>query len=158
MNNKAMTLRENRLLVMPMVLFLLAFLGFPLLADVVYSLSHVTFENLRSPELKGLGNFSDVLADKDFWKATGFSFQFGTVTALVECGVGLFLAVFLSPLLKRRPWLMAVLMMPMMAAPASLALCTVWFCMNSSAPSRSIYGNGLVTARLFLMPIMPFTP
>lgn len=114
MNNKAMTLRENRLLVMPMVLFLLAFLGFPLLADVVYSLSHVTFENLRSPELKGLGNFSDVLADKDFWKATGFSFQFGTVTALVECGVGLFLAVFLSPLLKRRPWLMAVLMMPMM--------------------------------------------
>ncbi|GLQ72254.1 ABC transporter permease [Vibrio sp. vnigr-6D03] len=114
--------KQSRLFTLPLVLFLILFLGFPLVADLVYSVSRVTFENLRSPELQGFKNFVDVVNDPLFWKATHFSFKFGFVTALIECSLGLFLAVYLAPLLKKHPWLMAILMMPMMAAPALVGL------------------------------------
>ncbi|WP_336057186.1 DUF1419 domain-containing protein [Nitratireductor sp. CH_MIT9313-5] len=51
-----------------------------------------------------------------------FSTRFGLLTAALETGLGLFLAVFLAPLIQRRFWLMAVLMMPMIIAPSLMGL------------------------------------
>ncbi len=119
---RARYFNENAVLAAPIVLFLLAFLGFPAVVDIIYSFSDVSFENLRSPRLSGLNNYAAVLADDDFWQATRFSFKFGVITALAECLIGLFLAVFLSPLFNKRPWLLAILMMPMMVAPAMVGL------------------------------------
>lgn len=113
---------QGTILAAPMVLFLLAFLGFPAAADIYYSFSEISFETLRSPRLSGFQNYQQVLADEEFWDAAAFSLRFGLITALLECGLGLFLAVFLSPLLEKRSWLMAVLMMPMMVAPAMVGL------------------------------------
>lgn len=95
------------ILTAPMVVFLLLFLGFPALVNVVYSVSEVRFETLRSPTLSGLGNYLAVLTDDDFWRASWFSLRFGVVTALAECLIGLFLAIFLAPLLAKRSWLLA---------------------------------------------------
>lgn len=113
---------EQYSLIAPVTGFLLLFLAFPLLVDVVYSLSSVSFENLRSPEIEGLGNYLAVLQDEDFWQATGFSFRFAALTASIETLLGLVLAVYLAPLLARFPWLMAILLMPMMVAPAMVGL------------------------------------
>jgi len=113
---------ESLILASPLVIFLLVFLGFPSLVNLVYSVSEVRFETLRSPTLSGLGNYLSVLTDADFWGATWFSFRFGLATALAECAIGLFLAVFLSPLLAARSWLMAPLMLPLMVAPAMVGL------------------------------------
>lgn len=114
--------RENALLTTPLVLFVLAFLGFPAIVDLVYSVSAVSFETLRAPTLIGLGNYWGVLTDGDFWQAAGFSLRFGLITAIAECVLGLFLAVFLAPLLARRPWLLGILMLPIMVAPAMVGL------------------------------------
>ena len=110
------------ILTAPMVVFLLLFLGFPALVNLVYSVSEVRFETLRSPTLSGLGNYLAVLTDDDFWRASWFSLRFGVVTALAECLVGLFLAIFLAPLLAKRSWLLAPLMLPLMVAPAMIGL------------------------------------
>lgn len=110
------------ILTAPMVVFLLMFLGFPALVNVVYSVSEVRFETLRSPTLSGLGNYLAVLTDDDFWRASWFSLRFGLVTALAECLIGLFLAIFLAPLLAKRSWLLAPLMLPLMVAPAMIGL------------------------------------
>lgn len=114
--------RENRLLIAPAVAFLLAMLGFPTILNVVYSLSDVSFETLRSPDLAGFGNYAEVLGDGAFWSSIWFSLRFGALTAAAEVVLGLFLAVFLSPLLGARPWLLAVLTLPMMIAPAMMGL------------------------------------
>jgi multiple sugar transport system permease protein len=106
----------------PLVLFLLVFLGFPTVLDLIYSVSSVRFETLRSPELSGLGNYLAVLADPGFWDAAWFSLRFGVLTALAECLIGLGLAIFLAPLLEKRAWLMAPLMLPLMVAPAMVGL------------------------------------
>lgn len=113
---------EFRLLTIPLVVFLLVFLGFPAIVNLVYSVSEVSFETLRSPEITGFGNFAAVWSDAAFWRASWFSVRFGLLTAVLECALGLFLAIFLAPLLERRSWLMAILMLPLMVAPALVGL------------------------------------
>lgn len=106
----------------PMVIFLLLFLGFPALVNIVYSLSSVSFQTLRAPELSGFSNYVSVLTDGDFWRAIWFSLRFGVITALAECLVGFFLAIFLAPLFEKRSWLLAIIMLPLMVAPALVGL------------------------------------
>jgi multiple sugar transport system permease protein len=113
---------EFRLLTIPLVVFLLVFLGFPAIVNLVYSVSEVTFETLRSPEITGFGNFAAVWNDPAFWQASWFSLRFGLLTAGLECMLGLFLAIFLAPLMERRSWLMAIMMLPLMVAPALVGL------------------------------------
>ncbi len=110
------------LLVTPLTAFLAALVAIPFLVDIVYALSRVTFETLRAPELIGLANFATVLADASFWSAMGFSLKFALFTSVAQVLLGLFLAIFLAPLLKRHPFLMAPLMLPMMLAPALVGL------------------------------------
>lgn len=118
----APTRNEWAILTTPLVAFLLLFLGLPALINLYYSLSNVSFQTLRAPELSGLGNYLTVLTDAGFWRANWFSLRFGILTALAECGIGLFLAIFLTPLLVKRSWLMAPLMLPLMVAPAMVGL------------------------------------
>ena len=118
--------QENRLLATPLVLYLLLLLGFPSLLNVFYSLSDVTFETLRTPRLSGFGNFAAVLSDPAFWRAVWFSLRFGVLTATVEVALGLFLAVFLSPLLQARPWLLALLTKESAVGTPLLAFGVVW--------------------------------
>lgn len=113
---------EWAILTTPLVAFLLLFLGFPALVNLYYSVSSVSFETLRAPVLSGFGNYLAVLWDASFWRANWFSLRFGIFTALTECGIGLFLAIFLSPLLAKRSWLIAPLMLPLMVAPAMVGL------------------------------------
>jgi len=97
-------------------------LALPFLVDFVYSVSRVTFETIRAPSFIGLGNFFTVMRDADFWRAMLFSLRFAVLTTVAEVAVGLFLVIFLAPLLSPRPWLIAILMLPMMVAPALVGL------------------------------------
>jgi multiple sugar transport system permease protein len=113
---------EARLLVTPLVAFLLVMLGLPTLLDLLYSVSDVGFETLRAPRPEGLGNYAEVLGDPAFWGALSFSLRFGALTAAVEVGLALLLAVYLSPILRTRPWALALLTVPIMVAPAMMGL------------------------------------
>ncbi len=114
--------RQNAVLAAPLVLFLLALLGFPAVMSLIYAASKADFETLMSPEFIGLANFSTVLTDPDFWQAAWFSTRFAVVTTLAECGLGLALAVFLAPLIRHHGWMVAVLIAPIMVAPAMMGL------------------------------------
>jgi multiple sugar transport system permease protein len=114
--------REGYLLVSPLIVFLLLLLGFPLLADIVYSVSKVGFETIRAPEIFGFENYRKALADPEFWSAAWFSLRFGLLAAMLELVLGLFLAIFLAPLFSAWPPLMAIMMLPMMVAPSLVGL------------------------------------
>lgn len=116
------TRRENAVLASPMVLFLLAILGFPAVLSLIYGFSETSFETLTRPEFSGLANFRDVLSDATFWQAAWFSLRFGAITAVLQCSLGLALAVYLAPLVQKHGWTVAVLIVPMMVAPAMMGL------------------------------------
>ena len=52
--------KEKFWLTAPITFFLLVMLGFPLLLDLIYSVSEVTFENLLSPRLQGFENYFEI--------------------------------------------------------------------------------------------------
>ncbi|POF27956.1 carbohydrate ABC transporter permease [Roseibium marinum] len=114
--------QENAILASPMVLFLLALLGFPVVLSIIYGFSEASFQSLMSPKLIGIANFQLVLQDSAFWDAAWFSLRFGVITALLECVLGLFLAVYLAPLIRENGWMVAVLIIPMIVAPAMIGL------------------------------------
>lgn len=122
MQRHRQSLVEGPLFLAPLTIFLLVMLGFPLIVDLVYSVSSVGFENIRSPKFLGLANYVTALSDGEFWSAAWFSLRFGLLVAVIEVGFGLALAIFLAPLLAKRPWLIALLMLPMMVAPALVGL------------------------------------
>jgi multiple sugar transport system permease protein len=101
---------------------LLVMLALPLAVDCVYSVSHVTFETLRTPSVVGFHNFAVVLRDQRFWGALWFSLRFALLATAAQLLLALSLAIFLAPLLTRHPWLLAPLMLPMMVAPALVGL------------------------------------
>lgn len=113
---------EGWLMVAPLTGLLLLMLAFPLVLDIIYALSQVTFEALRAPRFVGLRNFAAVLGDASFWRAMAFSLRFASLVTVAELLLGLGLAIFLAPLLERRPWLIAPLLLPMMVAPALVGL------------------------------------
>jgi multiple sugar transport system permease protein len=114
--------RDGYILIAPVTVFLLIMLAIPFVVDLLYSVSRVTFETLRSPSYLGLANFASVVRDRAFWSAMLFSLRFALLTTLAQVAIGIFLAVFLAPFLSKRPWLIAILMLPMMAAPALVGL------------------------------------
>jgi multiple sugar transport system permease protein len=114
--------RENAILASPLVVFLLAILGFPVVLSVIYGFSETDFTTLAAPRFNGLENFRIVLSDGDFWRAAWFSLRFGLITALLQCLIGLCLAVYLAPLIRKNGWMVAVLIMPMIVAPAMMGL------------------------------------
>lgn len=114
--------QENAVLASPLVLFLLALLGFPVILSIVYGFSEASFQALMSPSFVGFANFQKVLGDSGFWNAAWFSLRFAVITAVLECILGLFLAVYLAPLIKKHGWMVAVLIIPMIVAPAMIGL------------------------------------
>ena len=113
---------ENAILAGPLVLVLLAILGFPTVLSLVYGFSETSFQTLTTPQFSGLRNFRDVTADPTFWQAAWFSLRFGAITAILQCGLGLALAVYLAPLTQRHGWTVAILIIPMIVAPAMMGL------------------------------------
>jgi multiple sugar transport system permease protein len=144
--------RHGLVLIAPLTAFLLAMLGLPLVIDIVYALSRVTFETLRHPSLQGLGNFATVLRDGSFWQAMGFSLRFAILAATAQLILALVLAIVLAPLFALVPWLMAILMLPMMLAPALVGLMYRLLLQDFVGIVPNMWSNWLGDSPAFLNP------
>ncbi len=160
--------REAALLLAPLVLFLLAILGFPFLANLAYGLTRFTFASLWHPSWVGLANYATALRDPAFWAALGFSLRFAIAATLAEVLLGLVLALTLEPLLARHRWLMAFLLLPMMVSPALLGV--MWRLLlnefvgivpaylDQLGLSANLLGPEWVVTTLVLIEVLQWTP
>jgi multiple sugar transport system permease protein len=89
---------------------------------LIYGFSETRFQTITSPTFNGLANFRQVVVDPAFWQASWFSLRFGVTTAVFQGAVGLFMAVYLAPLVRRHAWIVAILIIPMVVAPAMVGL------------------------------------
>ena len=166
---QSILVRDGRFLIAPLTVFLLAMLGLPLVVDLIYSVSAVDFETILSPQFVGLDNYRSALGSSGFWQAGWFSLRFGLICAIAQVAIGLFLAVFLAPLIDRRPWLLAFLMMPMMVAPALVGLMyrlvlhefvgvVPWFMFTFVGDSPSFLGPDNAFKTLVVVEVLQWTP
>lgn len=114
--------REARGLLAAMCVFLVVMLGFPAIANIWYSLSDVSFQSIRDSSFIGLDNYLSQFLSRRFWQAMGFSLQFAIISTALQMVLALALVVALHPLLLKRPWLTALLMLPMMISPALMGV------------------------------------
>ena len=125
--DRLMNLREQerksaRIFLVGMCAFLALILGFPTIANIWFSFNDVTFHNLTGEGYSGLANYREALSNPKLWEALGYSLKFGVICTVFEVGFALLLVFILHPLLLRRPWLTAIIMMPMMVSPALMGV------------------------------------
>jgi multiple sugar transport system permease protein len=113
--------KESRKLLVGLCIFLGVMLGFPVIVNLWYGFADASFENLTGSFI-GLENYRDALSNPKMWQALGFSLRFALICTLFEVGIALVLVFILHPLLVTRPWLTAVLMLPMMVSPALMGV------------------------------------
>ncbi len=114
------------LLLAPVVVYVVLFIGFPFIMSFVYSISNVTVGN---PEFKivGMRNFAEVVEDRVFQKSLVNTFIFTSVSI----GIVLILATALAEILIRDfrgKWLVRFLIMLPWTAPIALGtIGFLWF-------------------------------
>ncbi|MCR9135120.1 MAG: sugar ABC transporter permease [Alphaproteobacteria bacterium] len=122
MNLQQQERRSARIFLVSMCVFLALILGFPTLANIWFSFNEVTFHNLTGDGFIGFRNYRIALSDPRLWDAVGYSIKFAVICTVFEVGFALLLVFALHPLLLRRPWLTAILMIPMMVSPALMGV------------------------------------
>lgn len=113
---------DARYFLVGLCLFLALLLGFPALANLWYSFSSFSFRDLTGGSFVGLANYRQAIENPGLWSALGFSLRFGVICAVIEVVLGLALVFVLHPLLVKRPWLTAFLVLPMMVSPALMGV------------------------------------
>ncbi len=90
--------RVGYLYLAPAVLFMIAFVGYPLVYNIILSFQDVTIYTLikNSKEFIGLQNFVAIFNDRIFWKSlvNTFTYTFGSV--LIQFTIGFLLALVYS--------------------------------------------------------------
>ena len=112
------------LLVAPLLIYILLLIVFPTVYDAYLSIHNTSLENLQKPStFVGLSNFISTIQDVTFWHSLFFSFRFAVVATIIEVLVGLALALYFYHFFhQRHEWVMTFILLPMMVAPAILAV------------------------------------
>ncbi|MEK6671973.1 MAG: sugar ABC transporter permease [Nitrospirota bacterium] len=114
------------LLLLPVVLYVLFFVGFPFIMSFVYSFSNITVGN---PDFKfiGISNFTDLIQDRIFLKSLANTFIF----TFVSIGLVVILSHILAEILIREfkgKWIVRFLVMMPWTAPIALGtIGYLWF-------------------------------
>jgi multiple sugar transport system permease protein len=104
-----------RLLLMPSVLLLLAFVIYPAIQAVFTSLTNeaLTGPGAVNPRFVGLGNYTRLLSDASFWRSLVITFWFVLGSAIIgQFVLGLVSAMLLKRPFALRPLVNAIILMP----------------------------------------------
>lgn len=109
---------EPYLYILPGVILMLAFIGYPIAKGIITSFYHY---KLNDPNIyfNGIENYKEVLAEKDFWQVLINSFWWVTISISFQFILGMILALLLNRKFKFRS-LYQVLVLAPWAVPGFL--------------------------------------
>lgn len=99
------------------IIIMVALMAFPLVNAVWLSFHKVLLRSLDTSEWVGLGNYTEVLTDSDFWAAVRFTLVFVAITVPVQMGLGLGIALLLDRVGRGRAIYIAALLLPFVVTP-----------------------------------------
>ncbi|MDO4267160.1 MAG: sugar ABC transporter permease [Eubacteriales bacterium] len=112
------------LLVAPTVIGLIVLNVYPFIQTLVLSFS--TTHPFGIYELSGIGNYTKMFASGEFWKATWNSIYFCILTVPLGMFFALITAVFLNARISGKTVYRAIYFLPMVVAPAAIAMVWKW--------------------------------
>lgn len=112
------------LMVAPTIIGLLVLNVWPFIQTVILSFS--TTHPFGYYELSGIGNYIQMFGNKEFWKATWNSIYFCILTVPVGIFLSLLTAVLLNAKIAGKTAYRAIYFLPMVVAPAAIAMVWKW--------------------------------
>jgi trehalose/maltose transport system permease protein len=107
--------RQKRLawwLITPSVLVVLVIIAYPTIQVFVYSFMKYKLDGVTPPSFVGWDNYSYVLADPDWWSAVSNTLIFTVVSVILECVLGLTVAMVANSKFKGRTLLRVAILVP----------------------------------------------
>ncbi|HEY0791275.1 MAG TPA: sugar ABC transporter permease [Chthoniobacterales bacterium] len=107
--------RQRRLawyLITPAVLVVLLVIGYPLIQVVVYSFMKYKLDGVTPPSFAGVGNYTYIFSDPDFWHAVWITLLFTFFSVTIEAVLGLVVAMVASAKFKGRTLLRVAILVP----------------------------------------------
>ena len=116
MNPAARHQQIGFLFVLPAILYMLVFVGYPIISNIVLSMQNVSVRNLVKGEklFIGLDNYKTLCKDPVFWKALKNTLVFTVSCLVVQFVIGFALALFFNKKFKFAKPIRGLLMIPWM--------------------------------------------
>lgn len=105
----------------PLLLFLAILVIYPIITGVQTALLDRTLLN-PEPSFVGTDNFARVLGDNGFWNALRFTAIYTLVVTSIELVLGFLLALVFDRKFPGKKWLLSVIILPVMIAPALMGI------------------------------------
>ena len=112
------------LMVAPTIIGLIVLNVWPFIQTVILSFS--TTHPFGYFELSGIGNYTQMFGNKEFWKATWNSIYFCILTVPLGIFLSLLTAVLLNAKITGKTAYRAIYFLPMVVAPAAIAMVWKW--------------------------------
>lgn len=110
-------------MVMPLIIFLVSMVAFPLIYTVYMSFTDWTM-GTAAPKIVGFENYKDILTDKRFWAATRNTLVIAFCSVMVETVLGIALALLLNRKFRGENLVKTLFLLPMVATPIAIGM--VW--------------------------------
>ncbi len=112
------------LMIFPTILGLIVLNIYPFIETIIMSLSST--KAFGAYEFSGIQNYVEMFSSQEFWKATWNSIWFCILTVPVGIFLALILAVLLNTKIKGRSIFRTIYFLPMVVAPAAVAMVWKW--------------------------------
>ena len=116
-NTEMSNLQFALLVAIPVLLFLVIVVAYPLIYAFWISFQEIGFFGGYTAEFVGGRNYAAVLGDADFWRSLWVSVRFTAESVILTLLIGLALAIILRDLPPAFRWLRAIIIVPWAVSP-----------------------------------------
>lgn len=144
--------RWGYLMVAPTILGLIILNVYPFLKTLVLSFSET--HPFGFYELSGVQNYVQMFQSTEFWKATWNTIYFCILTVPIGIFLALLTAIFLNARIKGKTVFRAIYFLPMVVAPAAIAMVWKWIFNSDYGILNAVLGihvNWLTDSRIVLI-------
>ena len=129
------------LMIFPTILGLIVLNIYPFIETIIMSLSST--KAFGKYEFSGIENYITMFSSQEFWKATWNSVWFCVLTVPVGIFFALILAVLLNAKIKGRSIFRTIYFLPMVVAPAAVAMVWKWLFNADFGIMNSVLGTDI---------------
>lgn len=129
------------LMIFPTILGLIVLNIYPFIETIIMSLSST--KAFGKYEFSGIENYITMFSSQEFWKATWNSIWFCVLTVPVGIFFALILAVLLNAKIKGRSIFRTIYFLPMVVAPAAVAMVWKWLFNADFGIINSVLGTDI---------------
>lgn len=129
------------LMIFPTILGLIVLNIYPFIETIIMSLSST--KDFGKYEFSGIENYITMFSSQEFWKATWNSVWFCVLTVPVGIFFALILAVLLNAKIKGRSIFRTIYFLPMVVAPAAVAMVWKWLFNADFGIINSVLGTDI---------------